>query len=138
MKLDSGFRFIMNRIRRLASYRKRIFWICSCISLPRYRLKWIKKSFRIYCDNIRTARYTTALLAESSGILAAKANNLPMFNRLKPIGDSSFIQKCNVINVTVGAKETSCGYEPFFNNQTIGRDGYSLHPFRECFWEGQF
>ena len=46
MKLDSGFWFIMNRVRRLACARKRIFWICSCVSLPRYRLKWIKKSFR--------------------------------------------------------------------------------------------
>jgi hypothetical protein len=51
------------------------------------------------------------------------------------MGDSFIIQKCNVINRTVSAKETSCGYEPFFDNQTIGRDGYSLHPFRECFWE---
>ena len=90
---------------------------------------------RIYCNNLKTAQYTTALLAESSGILAAQANNLDMCNRLKPMGDSFIIQKCNVINITVSAKETSCGYEPFFNNQTIGRDGYSLHPFRECFWE---
>jgi hypothetical protein len=51
------------------------------------------------------------------------------------MGDSFIIQKCNAINITVSAKETSCGYEPFINNQTIGRDGYSLHPFRECFWE---
>jgi hypothetical protein len=51
------------------------------------------------------------------------------------MGDSFIIQKCNVINIKVGAKETSCGYEPFFNNQTIGRDRYSLHPFRACFWE---
>ena len=46
MKLDSGFRFKMNRIMRFASARKSMFWICSCISLPRYRLKWMKKSFR--------------------------------------------------------------------------------------------
>ena len=30
---------------------------------------------RIYCNNLKTSRYTTALLAESSGILAAQANN---------------------------------------------------------------
>ena len=33
---------------------------------------------RIYFDNLKTARYTTALLAKSSGILAAQANNLDM------------------------------------------------------------
>ena len=33
------------------------------------------------------------------------------------------------------AKETKCGYEPIYDEYTIGRDGYSLHPFQECFWK---
>jgi len=33
------------------------------------------------------------------------------------------------------AKHTQCGFEPNYQNFTIGRDGYSLHPFKECFWK---
>ncbi len=33
------------------------------------------------------------------------------------------------------AKETRCGFESFYKNQTIGKDGFSLHPFSECFGE---
>ena len=39
------------------------------------------------------------------------------------------------MEITVEAKETRCGFEPFYENQTIGKDGFSLRPFSECFWE---
>jgi hypothetical protein len=90
---------------------------------------------RIYCSNLQMARQATSLISESSGLLAAKANNLPICHRLKPMGESFLVQKCSAINITIGAKQTACGYEPFYDNQTIGRDGFSLHPFSELFWE---
>jgi hypothetical protein len=48
---------------------------------------------RIYCNNLQSARYTTTLIAESSGLLAARANNLPtIYNRqveLRQWGDTA-------------------------------------------------
>ena len=90
---------------------------------------------RIYCNNLQSARYTTTLIAESSDLLAARANNLPLCHRLKPLGDYFLIQKCKSMEIRVEAKQTRCGFEPYYENQTIGRDGFSLHPFSECFWE---
>jgi len=44
---------------------------------------------RIYCSNLQSAKHATALIAESSGLLAAEANNLPLCQRLKPMGEST-------------------------------------------------
>ena len=90
---------------------------------------------RIHCGNLQVRKYTTHLLAESSGLLAAMANNLPLCHRLKPNGNNLIVQKCDPKAVTVSARLTKCGYEPEFQNSTIGKDGYSLHPFQECFWK---
>jgi hypothetical protein len=35
-------------------------------------------------------------------------------------------------------EKTNCGPEPKFENYTIGKDGFSLHPFEECFWANSF
>ena len=89
----------------------------------------------VYCNNLQVRRYTTSLLAETNGLAAAMANNLPLCNRLKPSGKNFIIQKCAARNITVSAKKTSCGFEPIYENKTIGRDGWSLHPFKSCFWK---
>ena len=90
---------------------------------------------KVYCGNLQVRRYTTLMLAESNGLWAAMANNLPLCHRLKPNGKHLIVQKCTAQNISVKAKETKCGFEPLYLNQTIGRDGYSLHPFQECFWK---
>jgi hypothetical protein len=41
------------------------------------------------------------------------------------------------MEIRVEAKETRCGFEPFYENQTIGKYGFSLHPFSECSWEDE-
>ena len=89
----------------------------------------------IYCSNLQVRRFTTTLLAETNGLTAALANNLPLCHRLKPSGPNMIVQKCTAHSVTVGAKLTNCGYEPLVDTNTIGRDGYSLHPFQDCFWK---
>jgi hypothetical protein len=58
-----------------------------------------------------------------------------MCYRLKPIGNKCLVQKFTEINITIGAKKTPCGYEPFYNDKTIEKDFYTLYPFSECFWE---
>ena len=91
----------------------------------------------IYCGNLQLRKYTTQLLAENNGLLAALANNLPLCSRLKPNGVHLIVQQCKEMNVTIRGQKTKCGYEPQFDIYTIGRDGYSLHPFQECFWKDQ-
>ncbi len=90
---------------------------------------------QVYCGNLQVRRYATLLLAETNGLMAAMANNLPLCHRLKPNGKHLIVQRCETKNITVTAKETKCGFEPFYDTNTIGRDGYSLHPFQECFWK---
>jgi hypothetical protein len=75
------------------------------------------------------------MLAESNGLLPAIANNLPVYHRLKPNGKHLIVQKCGQVNLTISAVQTKYGFEPVYKNYTIGRDGYSLHPFQECFWK---
>ena len=91
----------------------------------------------IYCGNLQLRKYTTQLLAENNGLQAAMANNLPICSRLKPNGVHLIVQQCEEKNVTIRGQKTKCGFEPRFGNYTIGRDGYSLHPFQECFWKDQ-
>ena len=89
---------------------------------------------RIYCANLQIRKFTTQLLAESNGILAARANKLPMCQRLKVLGDYFLVQQCVSLNISVGVRQTKCGFEPSYDKWTIGRDGYSLHPAEDCFW----
>ncbi len=97
----------------------------------------IREIKEIYCGNLQHRKYTTQLLAENNGIQAAIANNLPRCSRLKPNGVDLIVQQCKEMNVTVRGEKTKCGYEPRFDSYTIGRDGFSLHPFQECFWKDE-
>ncbi|EFX65165.1 hypothetical protein DAPPUDRAFT_117510 [Daphnia pulex] len=97
----------------------------------------LKEIKEVYWGNLQLRRYTTQLLAENNGLLAAMANNLPLCSRLKPNGMNLIMQQCKAMNITIRGEKTKCGYEPRFDIYTIGRDGYSLHPFQECFWKDQ-
>jgi hypothetical protein len=46
------------------------------------------------------------LLAESNGLLAARANKLPTCQRLKVYGEYFLVKQCKPINISVGMKET--------------------------------
>ena len=83
-------------------------------------------------------KYTLMLLAEQNGLLAARANKLPMCQRLKASGEYFIVQQCIANNISVGMKETKCGPEPIYKTFTVGKDGFSLHPFEECFWANKF
>jgi hypothetical protein len=93
-----------------------------------------KEIQKIYCGNLQVRKYTLMLLAEQNGLLAARANKLPMCHRLKTYGEYFMVQQCTAINISVGMKETRCGPEPIYKDFTVGKDGFSLHPFEECFW----
>ena len=90
----------------------------------------------LYCGNLQVRKFTTMLLAESIGLLAAGANNLPQCQRLKVLVDYFIIQKCVPKNITVGMKTTRCGHEPFYNNFTIRKRWFFAASFSKLFLEG--
>jgi hypothetical protein len=83
-------------------------------------------------------KYTLMLLAEQNDLLVARATKLPMCQRLKTCGEYFMVQQCTPVNISVGMKETRCGPEPIYKDFTVGKDGFSLHPFEECFWPHNF
>ena len=81
-------------------------------------------------------------MAQTNGLLAAAALDLPTCARLKGLGQTVLVQQCTVRRANVTAKETECGYQPYFlyndMNYTIGTDGWLIHPFTDCFWKSQY
>ena len=84
-------------------------------------------------------RVQAVTLSQTNGILAAATLQLPVCTRLQDLGQSLLLQECRKPRLNISAVETSCGFQPFtvFNNlnYTIGTDGWSLHPYSECFWK---
>jgi hypothetical protein len=93
---------------------------------------------QLYCKITAVQRSQTVLLAQSNGLLAAQALNLQKFSRISGSVSALTLHVCAVVSIQITAKLTTCGYQPFFQgltgNFTIGKDGWSLHPFHECFW----
>jgi hypothetical protein len=94
---------------------------------------------QIYCQVSVLRRLQAMTLSQTNGILAAAALELPTCSRLQGLGQSLLLQECEKKQVTVGAIETKCGFQPYTvyknNNYTIGTDGWSIHPFSNCFWK---
>ncbi len=64
-----------------------------------------KEIKKIYCGNLQVRRHTLMLLAEQNGLLAARANNLLMCQRLKMYGDYFLVQQCKFENILVGMEK---------------------------------
>jgi hypothetical protein len=64
---------------------------------------------------------------------------MPVCSRLQGFGETLLLQQCREQRANITAKETTCGFQPFFSynniNCTIGMDGWSIHPFSDCFWQ---
>ncbi len=59
---------------------------------------------KFYCGNLQVPKYTLMLLAEQNGLLAARANKLPMCQRLKTYVEYVMVQQCTPINISVEMK----------------------------------
>jgi hypothetical protein len=98
-----------------------------------------KEIRQIYCQVSVLRRIQAVTLSQTNGLLAATVLNLPICSRLLGLGQSLLLQECEKVHVFVTAKETKCGYQPLavYNNKnyTIGTDGWSIHPFSNCFWK---
>ena len=97
----------------------------------------------VYCQDLEIKKFQTLLLAQANGLLAARALGLGLCERIESSGMTLILQKCPMDSIAITAKKTQCGYQPYFENQnnmsyTIGKDGWSLHPFLDCFWTGPY
>ena len=97
---------------------------------------------QIYCKITSLQRNQALMLAQSNGLLAGQALNLNKCSRKSGSSYLLTLQQCNVVPIQLSATQTACGYQPFFQglltNYTIGKDGWSLHPFQDCFWTSEY
>ncbi|KAK4003850.1 hypothetical protein OUZ56_005601 [Daphnia magna] len=103
--------------------------------------KLAKEIRDVYCQLSKIKRTQAIILAQTNGLLAAAALGLPMCTRIYGFGKAMTLQQCDPKRISLSAKETKCGFQPFFvygkNNCTIGLDGWSIHPYSECFWKSR-
>lgn len=96
----------------------------------------------VYCHVLKTEYNLAILMSQTNGLLAAEALQLKPCSRLEGFGKTLILSECKPISVDIRSTETKCGFQPLFKykaeNYTIGKDGWSIHPFHECFWSGQF
>ena len=97
----------------------------------------------VYCQDLDIRTYQTLLLAQANGLLAARALGLGTCERIESSGLALSLQKCTMETIVLKAKKTQCGYQPFYEtpfnvSYTLGKDGWSLHPFMDCFWTGPY
>ena len=97
---------------------------------------------QVYCQVSALERNQAIIMAQGNGILAAAALSLPTCTRLQGFGQTVLLEQCTEQQTNITAIETSCGYQPYFlynhKNYTIGMDGWSIHPFSDCFWQSHF
>ena len=97
---------------------------------------------QMYCKITTIQRNQALLLAQSNGLLAAQALKLKKCSRVSGSGSTLTLQQCAIVPIQLTATLTACGYQPFFQglstNYTIGKDGWSLPPFQECFWTSEY
>jgi hypothetical protein len=96
----------------------------------------------MYCQVSSMKRNQAIILSQTNGILAASTLGLPICSRIQGIGQTMILQQCAIKTVSLTAIETSCGFQPFFayaeNNFTVGMDGWSIHPYSDCFWKTHY
>ncbi|KAK4017537.1 hypothetical protein OUZ56_032949 [Daphnia magna] len=99
--------------------------------------KLAKEIHDVYCQLSTIKKTQAVILAQSNGILAASALGLPICTRLQGFGQAMTLQQCETKRIFISAKESKCGFQPFFTyedkNCTIGVDGWSIHPYSDCF-----
>ncbi|KZS06419.1 Uncharacterized protein APZ42_030137, partial [Daphnia magna] len=101
--------------------------------------KLAKEIRDVYCQLSTIKKTQAGILAQSNGILAASALGLPICTRLQGFGQAIRLQQCETKRIFISAKESKCGFQPFFTYEdkscTIGVDGWSIHPYSDCFWK---
>jgi hypothetical protein len=93
-----------------------------------------KEIREMYCQLSNMKKIQAIILSQTNGILAATALGLPVCSRIQGFGQTMVLQQCAVKTISLTAKETQCGFQPYFTyaegNFTIGMDGWSIRIFR--------
>jgi hypothetical protein len=101
-----------------------------------------KEIREMYCQLSNMKKIQAIILSQTNGILAAAALGLPVCSRIQGFGQTMVLQQCAVKTISLTAVETQCGFQPYFTyaegNFTIGMDGWSIHPYSDCFWKSQY
>jgi len=92
----------------------------------------------VYCKLRKLQKHQTQMLSHVSGIVAARALNLPLCSRIQAHGEVLVLHQCESTTVQFGAQLTKCGYQPMLNDSTISKDGYTLVEFQPCYWQHGF
>ena len=96
----------------------------------------------LYCQLSASKRNHAITLSQTNGLLAASAIGLPICSRIQGLGQTMLLQQCEIKTVSISAVETQCGFQPFFTyasaNFTVGMDGWSIHPYSDCFWKTNY
>ncbi|KAK4028686.1 hypothetical protein OUZ56_021690 [Daphnia magna] len=71
-------------------------------------------------------RTQAVILAQSNGILAASALGLPICTRLQGFGQAMTLQQCETKWIFISAKESKCGFQPFFTRR-MGKTKVDIH-----------
>jgi len=101
-----------------------------------------KEIREMYCQVSNMKKIQAIILSQTNGILAAAALGLPVCSRIQGFGQTMILQQCAVKTISLTAVETQCGFQPYFSyaegNFTIGMDGWSIHPYSDCFWKSHY
>ena len=104
--------------------------------------KLAKEIRDMYCQVSNIKKTQAIILSQTNGILAAAALGLPVCSRIQGFGQTMILQQCAVKTISLTAVETQCGFQPYFTyaegNFTIGMDGWSIHPYSDCFWKSHY
>ena len=97
-----------------------------------------KEAQELYCELLKLRHTQLVVSSQWSGLLSAKSLNFDQCSKITNIGQTLLLQECKTVTVKISAVESRCGFQPFLQynsqNYTVGKDGLSLHPFDECFW----
>ncbi|KAK4037729.1 hypothetical protein OUZ56_029758 [Daphnia magna] len=101
--------------------------------------KLAKEIRDVYCQLSTIKKTQAVILAQSNGILAASTLGLPICTRLQGFRQAITLQQCETKRIFISAIESKCEFQPFFTfedkNCTIAVDGWSIHPYSDCFWK---
>ena len=98
---------------------------------------------QLYCMVNRMHRNLVAVLAQWSGLIAARSLNLDTCDQIKAEGEGLVLQTCAKKVMEVSVKDGRCGPQPVIIDEynktySLAKNGWSLVPYTECLWQTPF
>ena len=102
------------------------------------RLNAINREVHHVECNVKQNRLALLTMMEKhSPVRAAKLLGFGNCQAIKTFGAEIILSQCQEFNITVGAKKTSCGFEPYVFDGSLSTDGMTVvRPFTPCLHDG--